>query len=93
MKIAQPPADTRWVVTQCWLLDHPVSINTDDLTELRSRLQALADEACAHRPPSYAFGPLSYRYECDEHDRVNVVHAYFVGRDKLNKRFMKLRRD
>lgn len=84
MRLDQPPVDTQWRIEQSWIVDHPATINADDLTELRQRLQALADDD---------FGVLSYRYECDERDHVNVVHAYFVGRNGHNRRFMKLRRE
>lgn len=92
MRIDQPPADTRWVVTHSWLLDHPESINTDDLGELRNRIQAMADKAKV-TTGGKGFGRISYRYECDKRDYVTVVHAYFIDRKGLNKRFMKLRRD
>lgn len=93
MKLEQPPVDTCWVITTSWLVHHPQTINTDSLKELRDRLQALADDASTGRPPGYEYGALDYRYECDKRDYVTVVHAYFVGRNGLNKRFMKLRRD
>lgn len=84
MKLEQPPVDTEWRVEQSWIVDHPATINADDLPELRSRIEHLA---------APEFGTLHYRYECDERDHVKVVHAYFVGRNGHNRRFMKLRRD
>lgn len=92
LTLRQPPVDTEWRIEQSWLVHHPASINTDSLPELRSRLQALADDASTGRPPGYEYGALAFRYECDSRDFVTVVHAYFVGRNGLNKRFMKLRR-
>lgn len=92
MILEQPPADTEWVVEQSHRVQAIRSINSDTLPELRSRLQALADEVPVHARKQYPYGPLDYRYECDEDDRVSVVHAYFKGHNGLRRRFMKLRR-
>lgn len=92
MKLRQPPADTAWHVEQAHQVAHPVTINSDTLVELRERLQALADAVPAHARRHYPYGPLEFRYECDENDFVTTVHAYFKGRNGLRRRFMRLRR-
>lgn len=92
MMLHHPPADTEWQVEQAHQIGHPKAINADDLWELRSRLQALADAVPVHARRQYPFGPLDYRYEADEDDMVTVVHAYFKGHNGLRRRFMKLRR-
>lgn len=93
MLIQQPPVDTEWVVEQAHQVNHPKTINSDTLFELRSRLRALAGNVPEHARHVRPYGPLEFRYECDEDDVVTRVHAYFIGHNGHRRRFMKLRRN
>jgi hypothetical protein len=93
MTIDQPPADTEWIIEQSHRMNHPRTINSDSLEELRSRVQVMANWVPDHARYTNPCGPLEFRYECDHQNLVTVVHAYFVGHNGLRKRFMKLRRN
>lgn len=92
MKIQQPPVDTEWKVIQSHVVDHPPVISADTLAELRSRVQVLANTRPKFGRSRRPYGPLEYRYECDENDLVTTVHAYFKNHKAMRVRFMKLSR-
>lgn len=82
---------TTWKVETAQMVQMPQTVEAITLEVLRQELQKLA---CTYRPrpgrPS--LGLLTFRYEHDKQDRINVVHAYFKGHDKKLKRFARLRR-
>jgi hypothetical protein len=77
---------------QAHRINHPRAINSDTLSELRQKVQALANTVPKHARQQYPCGPLEFRYECDDQDYVTIVHAYFKGLNGLRLRFMKLGR-
>ncbi len=70
----------------------PQFIEAQNVEELRSRVQSLADHKKA-REDRPAIGEISFRYELDVYDRPEVVHAYFTNKHGKLTRFMRLRRD
>lgn len=92
MRLQQPPVDTEWRITNSRLVRHPESIAADDLPELRSRVAEIIREGNKHREPKKQIRNLSFRYEADEQDYVNVVHVYFEGYTGKTIRAMKLER-
>lgn len=86
-KITHPTASTCWLIESSHLAQVPVGIIAGSLTELRGKIQAIADNSTSIVP----FKQLDFRYEIDDTDEVVVVHAYFVARNNTKKRFMRLR--
>lgn len=66
-------------------------LDAASLEDLRRQIQKYADDkpVTEERP---AMGELTYRYEHDNFDRVEVVHAYFTNKHGKLARFMRLRR-
>lgn len=89
LKLRQPI--TTWVVEEEYIVGLPPSFEALTLEVLRQELQqsTLRYRTRPDRPP---IGPLSFRYETDNRDRVTVVHAYFTGKDGRRKRYARLRR-
>lgn len=82
---------TQWKVEASHMVEMPDKLEALNLDVLRHQLQQLTLRYRPSRgkPP---LGPLTFRYETDEQDRVTIIHAYFTGRDKKLKRFARLRR-
>lgn len=80
-----------WRVMASHVVCHPHELHVSRLSELRSRVQRIADakKVRSDRPP---IGKLSFRYELDADDHPCVVYAYFIGRGGTKRRFMKLER-
>lgn len=45
MKLRHPPAKAKWLITKSFLVDHPESLHSDTLAELRSQVALLVREA------------------------------------------------
>lgn len=82
---------TRWKVETSQMVQMPNELEAMSLDILRHDLQTLT-QLYRPRRGKPALGLLTFRYETDEDDRVNVVHAYFTGTDGKLKRFARLRR-
>ena len=92
MKLQHPPAETEWMIVQSFIIEHPPSLFSDSLPELRLRIAALARNANKSRSIKKRIKGLSFRYETDELDMVTTVYVMFSGYVGRNIRFMKLTR-
>lgn len=91
LTIKTPTRAARWIIETSHMVTVPEFIDADDLEELRGLVQDIADSKKV-REDRPAIGEVSFRYELDKHDEVEVVHSYFVGKDEKLRRFMRLRR-
>lgn len=82
---------TKWKVEASHMVRMPNELEALSLEVLRHELQTLT-QRYRPRPGKPPLGLLTFRYETDDRDRVNVVHAYFTGADRKLKRFARLRR-
>lgn len=82
---------TTWVVEKSHKVKAPHTLVSSCLEDLRSQLQDLADSywPSPNNPP---LGQLEFRYELDDEDRVNKVHAFYKNKRGLKSRFMRLKR-
>lgn len=80
-----------WHVTASHMVELPPTLQANNLNHLREQLDQHARKyrSTPDKPP---LGELTYRYETDSRDRVNLIHAYFTGRDGKLKRFARLER-
>lgn len=81
----------RWEVTASHMVALPMMLEANNLDHLREQLDQHARKyrSTTDKPP---LGELTYRYETDNRDRVNLIHVYFTGRDGKLKRFARLER-
>lgn len=91
MRLHHPPVEIEWQVLKSWIFDHPPSFFTDSLSELRSKVAALARETNAYRPVQKRIRNLEFKYLTDESDTVTEVHVYFEGYKKKSIPLLKLR--
>jgi hypothetical protein len=82
---------TNWIVERSYKVGGPMMYECANLDQLRQMLQDRADD---YRPGPGAppLGDLEFRYDLDEYERVNVVHAYFRDKHSIKQRFIRLRR-
>lgn len=82
---------TTWEVEVASIVKMPQYIEAMTLGLLRQELHRLSR---TYRPRiGYPpLGPLTFRYEHDQNDHINRIHAYFTGKDSKLKRFARLRR-
>lgn len=83
---------TTWNIEASHMVAVPAHIIADTAAELRGWVRRLA-ESKKVRSDRPAIGELSYRYELDSFDEVQVVHVYFTNRHGKRTRFMRLRRE
>lgn len=81
-----------WTVESSQMVRMPDKIEAVSVEALRHELQRIA-ATYRPRPGKPPLGILTFRYEHDRHDRIEVVHAYFRGSDQKLKRFARLRRE
>lgn len=89
MKLRHPPAKAKWLITKSFLVDHPESLHSDTLAELRSQVALLVREANRYREPRKRIKELEFHYLTNEHDMVTEVRVFFNGYKKTI-RLMKL---
>ena len=91
LKLASIPDPQVWRVEVHNIVRLDKSYETTTLAELRELLQHAASKY-RETPENPPLGPLSFRYEHDERDRVVVVHALFTNKHGNPQRFARLRR-
>ncbi len=82
----------RYLIESSHMCDMGSHVDVESISQLRRWVQAKAD-AKKVRVDRPAIGEVTYRYQLAEDGTVNVVHAYFIGRDGKRRRFMRLRRE
>jgi hypothetical protein len=85
------PRLTCWTIEMSHMVAVPKYIEATTMEELRSRVQEIADSKKI-RTDRPAMGEITFRYEVDKYDQVNVVHSYFLDKHGKLRRFMRLRR-
>lgn len=90
MQLKHPPVETEWIVVKSFLINHPPSLFSDTLPELRSRIAALAREANRHREAKKQIKGLYFKYMADDQDHVDQVEVFFDGYKQKGIRLMKL---
>ena len=75
-----------WAIEQSHCIAHPSSIETEDVSELRSWVQYFADSKVN------TMGKIHFRYELDDTDHITTVHCYFTNKHGKLQRFMRLRK-
>jgi hypothetical protein len=83
---------TTWSVETSHLANIPQEFCSYSLNDLRKQLQETADDRWKTGRTKYPFGDLAFRYEMNDNDEPVVVHASFIGKAGVTKRFMRLRR-
>lgn len=81
----------RWRVETSHIVTHPAFYEAKDHFDLYRQLQHTADtkKVRLDRPP---IGQLEFKAVENEYCEVEVVHAFFRGRDGTKRRFMRLRK-
>lgn len=91
LKPSTIPALQVWQVEVHNIVRLDKSYEAASIADIRELLQHASNKyrETSSNPP---LGPLSFRYEHDERDRVIVVHALFTNKQGNPQRFARLRR-
>lgn len=91
LSLRRGPNHGLWQVEKSHMVMMDLRFQALTLEDVRGYLQRQAN---GYHPSAInpALGQLTYRYEFDDHDQVQVVHAYFVSKDGKTKRFARVRR-
>jgi hypothetical protein len=83
-----------WATVKSYKVQAPDYFEATNLEHLRQQLQTLADSYIPD-PDNFIppLGDLEFRYELDENEEPDIIHAYFTDKNLSRARFIRLRRE